>query len=84
METPVSPKVTIAVVAGAIVTIIQWVIDLTANVEIPVVVQGALTTVVIALAAWFTRDKLRDAGQAAVNAPPTQAVGTLPEVQKAA
>jgi hypothetical protein len=83
METPLSPKVTTAALAGAVVVILVWILDAAMNIEMPAAVQGALTVIIVAGAAWFRRDPLRDAGQAAVEASPSTQVGDLPAVQQA-
>lgn len=59
MENPVSPKVTVAVIAGAVTTIIVYLVQLLANVEIPAEVATAITTVLMGGAAYFKRDPLR-------------------------
>lgn len=84
LETPISPKVTVAVVAAAVVTLLVYLVKLIWGVELDVVVQGAITTILVGAASWFQRDKLRDAGQAAVKAPVDTPVGNIPEVNKAA
>lgn len=80
METPVSPKVTVAVLAAAIVTILVYAIDAIWHTEIPVLVQGAVTTGIIGVASWLKKDHLRTAGAAAVAASPDTVVGTIPEI----
>jgi hypothetical protein len=54
----ISPKVTAAALAAAIVTIIVWGASL-AGVEIPTVVQGAIITILVAAAGYFVRDPAR-------------------------
>lgn len=54
----ISPKVTAAALAAAIVTIIVWGASL-AGVEIPTVVQGAIITVLVAAAGYVVRDPAR-------------------------
>jgi len=54
----VSPKVAAATLAAALVTIIVWAASL-AGVEIPEVVQGAIITILVALAGYFTTDPRR-------------------------
>lgn len=49
----VNPKVTAAVLAGAITTIIVWVLSLL-GVDMPVVVQGAITTLLSGVAGYMT------------------------------
>jgi Flp pilus assembly protein protease CpaA len=51
----ISPKVTAATLAAAIVTLIVWGASL-AGVEIPEVAQGALITIIVALAGYLVRD----------------------------
>ena len=83
LETPVSPKVTVAVVAAAVVTVLVYLIKVIWGVELDVVVQGAITTILVGVASWFQRDKLRDAGQAAINADNDTPVGEIEEVRRA-
>lgn len=83
LETPVSPKVTVAVVAAAVVTVLVYLVKVIWDVDLDVVVQGAITTIIVGIASWFQRDKLRDAGQAAVNADNDTPVGAIAEVRKA-
>ena len=54
----ISPKVTAAALAAAIVTIIVWGASL-AGVEIPTVVQGAIITILVAAAGYVVRDPAR-------------------------
>jgi hypothetical protein len=54
----ISPKVTAAALAAALVTIIVWGASL-AGVEIPTVVQGAIITILVAAAGYFVRDPAR-------------------------
>lgn len=85
MDTPISPKVTVAVLAGAITTIVVWLVDLLFHVQIPPPVSAALTVVIMAVAAWAKRDPLRDAGKAAVVMKmehPSTPVGQIPAVQR--
>jgi hypothetical protein len=51
----ISPKVTAATLAAAIVTLVVWIARL-AGVEIPEVAQGALITIIVALAGYLVRD----------------------------
>lgn len=83
METPISPKVTAGGAAGAAALVIVWVAGLF-GLGVPPEVAIAFTVLLTTGASWIQRDKLRDAGQAAVNAPVDTPVGTLLEVQKAA
>lgn len=80
METPISPKVTIAALAAAIVTIIVFGIDSVWHVDVPVLVQGAFTLVVVAVSSWLKKDPIRTAGQAAISAQPNTPVGQIPAV----
>lgn len=54
----VSPKVAAATLAAALVTIIVWAASL-AGVSVPLEVQGAVTTILVALAGYFTTDPRR-------------------------
>lgn len=54
----ISPKVTAAALAAALVTIIVWGASL-AGVEIPTVVQGAIITILVAAAGYFVTDPAR-------------------------
>ena len=54
----ISPKVTAAALAAALVTIIVWAASL-AGVEIPTVVQGAIITILVAAAGYVVRDPAR-------------------------
>lgn len=83
METPLSPKVVNAGAAGAASIVLVWVLSLF-GIEVPVEVGMAFTVLITAGVAWLTRDKLRDAGQAAVNAPNSTPVGDIEEVRLAA
>jgi hypothetical protein len=51
----ISPKVTAATLAAAIVTLVVWIASL-AGVEIPEVAQGAIITIIVALAGYLVRD----------------------------
>lgn len=55
----ISPKVTAATLAAALVTIIVWVSSIL-GLEIPTVVQGAITTILVALAGYVAIDPRRD------------------------
>lgn len=55
----VSPKVTAAAAAGAIVTLAVWVAGLL-GVEIPAEAQGALTTLIMVGAAYLIPDPARE------------------------
>ena len=54
----ISPKVTAAALAAALVTIIVWGASI-AGVEIPTVVQGAIITILVAAAGYVVRDPAR-------------------------
>ena len=60
MESPTSPKVTVAVIAGAITTILVYLVRLFSGTEIPAEVATAITTVIMGIAAYAKRDPLRD------------------------
>ena len=51
----ISPKVTAATLAAAIVTLVVWLAGL-AGVDIPEVAQGAIITIIVALAGYLVRD----------------------------
>ena len=51
----ISPKVTAATIAAALVTLVVWGAGL-AGVEIPEVAQGALITIIVAVAGYLVRD----------------------------
>jgi hypothetical protein len=51
----ISPKVTAATLAAAIVTLAVWLAGI-AGVEIPEVAQGALITIIVAIAGYLVRD----------------------------
>lgn len=82
METPVSPKVLAGGAAGAASIVLVWILSLF-KVEVPVEVGMAITTLLASGAAYMTRDRLRDAGQSAVEAPPDTPVASLAKVQAA-
>jgi NADH dehydrogenase FAD-containing subunit len=54
----ISPKVTAAAIAAALVTIIVWGAGM-AGVEIPEVVQGAIITIIAAAAGYLVSDPRR-------------------------
>lgn len=54
----ISPKVTAATLAAAIVTILVWGANV-AGVEVPSEVQGAVTTILVAVAGYFAPDPTR-------------------------
>ena len=51
--THVNPKVTAAVLAAAVTTIIAWLLK-TAGLELPNEVQGAITTILVFVAGYLT------------------------------
>ena len=53
MSTHVNPKVTAAVLAAAVTTIIAWLLK-TAGLELPNEVQGAITTILVFVAGYLT------------------------------
>lgn len=54
----ISPKTTAATAAAALVTILTWIASL-AGVDVPLEVAGALTTILVAVAAYAVRDPRR-------------------------
>lgn len=60
MNTDLSPKVTLPLAAGAIVTIVAWVIVETTGTELPAEVAAAVTTVIMAAVGYLKRDPKRD------------------------
>lgn len=54
----VSPKVTAAAVAAAIVTCLVWVAS-AAGIDVPLEVQGAVTTILVFVAGYFVSDPRR-------------------------
>ena len=54
----ISPKVTAATLAAALVTIIVWVAS-AAGVNVPLEVQGAVTTILVAIAGYLVTDPRR-------------------------
>ena len=54
----ISPKVTAATIAAALVTIIVWVAS-AAGVTVPLEVQGAATTILVAIAGYLVTDPRR-------------------------
>ena len=54
----ISPKVTAATIAAALVTIIVWVAS-AAGVDVPLEVQGAVTTIIVAIAGYLVTDPRR-------------------------
>lgn len=57
---PISPKVTASVAAAAVVTLLVWAATIW-HVEVPVLVQGALITLISGAAGYLRRDPLRRA-----------------------
>lgn len=49
----VNPKVTAAVLAAAVTTLIAWLLS-TAGIELPNQVQGAITTILVFVAGYLT------------------------------
>lgn len=60
MNNPISPKVTLPAIAGAVVTLVVWLLEL-AGIDMPVGPQGALIVLVMVLVAYWVPDPLRDA-----------------------
>ena len=54
----ISPKVTAATLAAAIVTLVVWLASL-AGVDIPEVAQGAIVTILVAIAGYVATDPRR-------------------------
>ena len=54
----ISPKVTAATIAAALVTIIVWVAS-AAGVTVPLEVQGAVTTILVFVAGYLVTDPRR-------------------------
>jgi hypothetical protein len=54
----ISPKVTAATLAAAIVTLVVWLASL-AGVDIPEVAQGAIVTILVAIAGYLVTDPRR-------------------------
>ena len=54
----ISPKVTAATIAAALVTIIVWAAS-AAGVNVPLEVQGAVTTIIVAIAGYLVTDPRR-------------------------
>lgn len=54
--TDISPKVTAATVAAAVTTIAVWGIESTFGVDIPSLVEGAMTTVLVFASGYIIRD----------------------------
>lgn len=54
----ISPKVTAATIAAAVVTLIVWAAT-SAGVDVPVEAQGALTTILVAIAGYLVPDPAR-------------------------
>lgn len=60
MKNEISPKVTIGIAAGAVVTVLAWVLSEAASVDLPPEVAAAVTTIIVAVAAYVKRDPQRD------------------------
>lgn len=60
MSHSLSPKVTIAALAAAIVTIIVWLLGDFAGIDVPDLVQGAITTIIVFAAGYIKHDPARD------------------------
>lgn len=71
-STAISPKVAAAAIAGAIATILVWLIGLT-GVDVPPEVSAAIATALAGGAGYLTRDRARDVGQVVIE--DTKAVG---------
>lgn len=54
----ISPKVTAATIAAALVTVLVWLASV-AGVEVPTEVQGAVTTILVAAAGYLMPDPAR-------------------------
>lgn len=54
----ISPKVSLSVLAAAVVTILVWVAGF-AGIEVPEVVQGALITIIVGVVGYATPDPNR-------------------------
>jgi hypothetical protein len=54
----VSPKVSLSVLAAAIVTILVWIASMV-GVEVPEVVQGALITIIVGIVGYLAVDPRR-------------------------
>ena len=54
----VSPKVSLSVLAAAVVTVVVWLASY-AGIEIPDVVQGAIITIIVGLVGYFATDPRR-------------------------
>lgn len=54
----VSPKVSLSVLAAAVVTVVVWLASY-AGIEIPEVVQGAIITIIVGLVGYFVTDPRR-------------------------
>lgn len=54
----VSPKVSLSVLAAAVVTVLVWLASY-AGIEVPEVVQGAIITIIVGLVGYFVTDPRR-------------------------
>lgn len=61
-QNPISPKVTWAAVVGAAVTLVTAVLE-AVGVPVDAAVQGAATTLLMALVGWLVADPLRQPPQ---------------------
>jgi len=59
-NTDVSPKVTIGIAAGAVVTVLAWILSEAAAIDLPPEVAAAVTTIIVAVAAYVKRDPKRE------------------------
>jgi len=59
-NTELSPKVTVGIAAGAVVTVLAWVLSEAASVDLPPEVSAAVTTIIVAVAAYVKRDPKRE------------------------
>ena len=57
---PTSPKVTVPVLAGAVTTLLVYVLHTAVGVDVPPEVSAAITLVIMGAAGWLKRDPLRE------------------------
>ena len=58
---PISPKVAVAALAGAVATILVWLLGIFApGVDVPQLVEGAFVVVLTFLGGYLKRDPLRE------------------------
>lgn len=55
--TDISPKVTAATVAAAVTTIAVWAVEASTGIDIPSLVEGAVTTVLVFAGGYLIRDQ---------------------------